>query len=382
MASTHSKHTIIKKSIGIVFLFLLWLPLIQSTLDIPKIRSLQGYFILKKNPKFSIQSWFDGIYQTQKQDFIEENIGYRSFFVKIYNQIDYSLFDVTHANSVIMGKEGYLYELNYIKAHLGRDFIGHDSISKKTDKLKAIVDTLQTMNISLVVMLAPGKGAYYEEYIPDEFDPKVKTTTNYEVYRENMLRKNIPYMDMQAWFLSMKDTSTYPLYPKTGIHWSSYGEILVADSLVKYIENTRKTKLPKLIIDKIETSRTARDRDNDIEKGLNLLFGLKNKTMAYPIFHVSTDSTTTKLKVLAVSDSFYWGIESKGLSNQLYEGSFWYYNEEIYPQSYDSSIRVSDIDAKSEIEKKDVIVLISTDANLYKFAFGFIDQVYELYFGK
>jgi len=104
--------------------------------------------------------------------------------------------------------------------------------------------------------------------------------------------------------------------------------------------------------------------------------------MAYPIFHVSADSITTKVKVLAVSDSFYWGIESKGLSNQLYEGSFWYYYEEIHPQSPDSPHRISEIDVKSEIEKKDVIILLSTDANLYKFAFGFIDQVYELYFGN
>ncbi|MBT5933250.1 MAG: hypothetical protein HOH34_07920 [Flavobacteriales bacterium] len=40
---------------------------------------------------------------------------------------------------------------------------------------------------------------------------------------------------------------------------------------------------------------------------------------------------------------------------------------------------VNDINVLREVEKHNLILLIATDAMLYKFAFGFIDQLYELY---
>jgi hypothetical protein len=69
-----------------------------------------------------------------------------------------------------------------------------------------------------------------------------------------------------------------------------------------------------------------------------------------------------------------------GFSRDLFgDGEFWYYNKQIYPDSYTTPLEVKDIDIRAKAEENDVIILLSTDANLYKFAFGFIDQLYEAY---
>ena len=59
-------------------------------------------------------------------------------------------------------------------------------------------------------------------------------------------------------------------------------------------------------------------------------------------------------------------------------GQFWFYNRKIFEEGK-SPRMVNDINVLREVEKHNLILLIATDATLYKFAFGFIDQLYELY---
>ena len=66
---------------------------------------------------------------------------------------------------VVIGKENYLYEKGYIDAFFGVDFIGHDSIAISAYKLKMIQDTLAKLNKTLLIILAPGKGDFFPEYI-------------------------------------------------------------------------------------------------------------------------------------------------------------------------------------------------------------------------
>ena len=76
-----------------------------------------------------------------------------------------------------------------------------------------------------------------------------------------------------------------------------------------------------------------------------------------------------------VADSFYWGMYNSGFAKKLFgDGEFWYYNKSIYP----GNIPVDSIDLNKKIDEHELIILMSTDANLPKFAYGFIEQTYEL----
>ncbi len=363
---------------------LLFLLMIQQKTKLIDLKPLSGSFETSKNPYFSSHDWFEGKYQTEQQNYLNQSIGFRSFFVRLYNQLHYTLYSQARANGVVIGKDGYLYEENYIKAHLGRDFIGEDKIREKTGKLKRISDTLKGKRIDLIVLLAPGKGSFYPEFIPKNYHLKNRTTTNYEVYKRELSEAGVHLLDFHSWFNKIKSTSPYPLFPKTGIHWSKYGEVLAADSIINYIDSIRKEKyMSQLLISDIETSTTMRDTDDDIEKGMNLLFEIEDLPMGYPHFQIQQNNTSNKVKVLTVADSYYWGMFNWGCSRDAFnEGQFWFYNKQIYPDSYTTPVNVDDINIVEQVEKNDVVILLSTDANLYKFAFGFIDQLYDGYFNS
>ena len=352
--------------------------MIQQNKKFIDLKSLNGSFETAKNPHFSSHDWFEGNYQIQEQDYLNQNIGFRNFFVRLYNQLHYTLYNQARAKEVVIGKDDYLYEEKYNKAYMGRDFIGEDKIREKVKKIKGISDILRRKGIDLIILLAPGKGSFYPEFIPEKYHPKNRTTTNYEVYKRALTEAGIHLLDFHSWFRKMKTNAPYPLFPKTGIHWSKYGEVLAADSLINYINSIQKEKqIPQLLISDIETSSKMRGTDDDIEKGMNLLFEIEDLPMGYPHFQIQVDSNSNQPKVLTVADSYYWGMFNWGLSRDAFnEGQFWFYNKQIYPESFTNPVNVDDINMVEEVEKNDVVILLSTDANLYKFGFGFIDQFY------
>ncbi len=242
--------------------------------------------------------------------------------------------------------------------------------------MKSINDHLEAQGKSLVVMFAPGKGTFFPEYFPDSYISQ-KGRTNYEAYIDAFKKYNLPCMDFNKWFLKMKPTSAHPLYPKGGIHWSKYGEMLALDSMVRYIEHASDRKLPKLVIDGYDVKDENENGDYDIGQGMNLLFRIPTYPMAYPRFHVENPERNTT-RVLFISDSYFWGIYNYGCTINLFgNGQFWFYFNEIYGSDGVVEGLVEERKLLDEIKKFDVVVLISTDANLSSFTSGFIEKYYD-----
>ncbi|MDP4268221.1 MAG: hypothetical protein Q8880_12400, partial [Bacteroidota bacterium] len=246
----------------IIIIIIILLPIFQFYYNPIKVKSLKGAVVLSENVKLSFKGWFSGDYQKKKEKYLNDNFGFRSDFVRINNQIKYSLFRQVNANGLIIGKNNYLYELNYIKAYYGMDFIGKDSIEHQLSKLKFIQDTLKKLNKNFILIFAAGKASFYPEYIPDEYK-KQKSITNYEYMKMMADNKNINIIDFNNYFINNKNKSKYPLYPQYGIHWSNYGMCLVIDSLIKYIENKRGIDIPEFYWNDIEITEKYREPDYD-----------------------------------------------------------------------------------------------------------------------
>ena len=371
-----------KNILFLIIILLLILPFFQEQTSFFKIKALKGSFEKDSLPELNIKDYYSGEFQENFNNYLEENIGFRPFFIRVNNQIDYSTNNKANTNWVVVGKDNYLYEQNYITSYLGRDFLGKDTIDNKIDKIKYLQDTLQKLGTELIVIFAPGKGSFYPEYIPERFNPSNKTITNYEYYKKRSLEENINHIDFNDYFMKMKDTSQYCLFPKTGIHWSLYGTYLAVDSIKKYMEKSAKIKMPEMHLKDIEVSSKFRGTDNDIEESMNLLFKIPNNKMAYPKIDFISNSKTKKPRVIAVGDSYYWNIHGSSYASSLFShATFWYYFKMAHCVDYDKPRKVEELNIKEEIEKQDFIILISTEPLLKRFAYGFIDKAYDIYTG-
>jgi len=178
----------------------------------------------------------------------------------------------------------------------------------------------------------------------------------------------------------MKDTSRYPLYSKTGIHWSLYGVAIAVDSLVKYMEKVAGIDMVDFGWNGVEVSSTPRDTDDDIAEGMNLLFPIKTGKLAYPNLQFNDSPEKVRPKVLVIGDSYYWNIMGSGIGSRLFgDNSFWFYNQEAHNPAWPSPRQVNSLNVLEELDRQDFVILLSTEANLFKFPFGFLDNVTRAY---
>lgn len=365
-----------------IVIAVLILPAIQKETAFVKVRKLDGDFLLAEKPAFSWTGWFEGSYQSACDKYLEDHIGFRDFLVRLTNQLDFDLFRVPHADGIVVGKKDQLFEYDYIRAYTGEDYIGEEMIDLKIRKLKYIQEYLkEKKGIDLVLVFEPGKASFYPECIPDKYLDQVSPKTNFDSFLSKAIEHQVQFIDLRNWFISMKGTKAFPLYPQYGIHWSIYGMNFAADSLLSYIETIRKIDLPEYYIDSLQIEKNARRPDYDIGKTLNLLFRLPEKNkLAYPVYRFDENSEKEKPMVLAVADSYYWNIFNTRIPKYLFQNvAFWYFGKQIYPESYIEPKTLEDINLQEEIEKQEVIFLMVTERFLFKFGWNFIENVYKLY---
>lgn len=355
------------------------LPLFQQLTDVPHKRKLRGYAKIADVPEFSMKDYFEGKFQPQAEKALNDRFGYRRSFVMVNNQVSFSLYKKVFAGGVVIGKENHFYEKNYLKAYNGTDYRGDSLWQEKARKLKVIQDSLASRGTQLLVTLAAGKGSFYPEYFPDSYIME-RGPTNGGRMVDFFKEEGVNHIDFNSWFVEMKDTSRYCLYPRTGIHWSVYGMVLAADSLIKRSEALTGKDLPPFEWENVEVTKKYRSSDRDIEDGLNLIFRVNRDEMAYPKISYP-EGENDSVKAIIISDSFYWGLHNMGISNRAFhEGEFWYYYKRIYANHLSEPIEFEDteVDKLAKFEEADIIILLTTEATHILFPWGFADEAYGL----
>jgi hypothetical protein len=373
---------ILKKAIFLFILILLSFIAVWRQFSAFSAGSLQGVFDRSSRPVFSWVTFMDGNFQDLYSRYQEDLPGLKGSFVRIRNQMDYSLFLIPNATKIIRGKEGYLFGEENILAYLGKNFAGENYLDVKIRELKNLQDELWIKKkILLLVIFTPDKASYFPELIPDRYFKKQHRLNNYLYYSAKCSESGINMIDFNRYFILAKDTSRHPLFAKTGVHWSSYGALLAADSLIHYLSVKLNVKLPQIVIDRIDVRRFPKDEDDDISRTMNLFWKIPHPGLAYPKFHFISDQTTRRPSALFIGDSYYWNWYKQGIIRNIFRNpGFWYYDEEIYPESFFKPKYTWNVNLKNTIEKQDVIILLQTNNwKDYDFGHGFVDRAWPEY---
>lgn len=373
------KNQITKIILFIGFVFVLILPIFQAKVRIFPEEPLHGGVHIASKPEYSGTDLFSGDYQSGIEKYINDNMGFRPFLVRLHNQTQFSLYKQASAKGVVIGKDNYLFEQAYIDAYHGQYFLGRNDLIKKIEALKELQTELENIGKTLVIVLPPGKATYYPEYIPERKRGIASDSTFYKEYSTLLPKYGVNCFDANEWFLQMKDTSQHILYPQYGVHWSEYGAAIAADSLIIQLEGLSGRKLPSMIFSDIRKQNSSQGTDNDIEWGMNLINSLPSQTLSYPTIEWDYAGSDTTTNMLVVGDSFYWNWYYLGLGEKCFnKTSFWYYNNEVYPESKQSSVKVKTIDQRSVIYNSDVVLLIASESNLVNMPWGFVDDAIDI----
>jgi hypothetical protein len=363
-----------------VFTFLLFVPMVQQLFRWIPTHELHGAFTKTEYLPLSLKTWWDGEFQVRADAYAVENFGCRNELIRVNNQVNYSLFHKINAAEVVEGKNGMLYEYKYIEAYTGREKVNEEDLDNRVRKLAALQEHFKREGKLFAPIIYPGKASYYPECLPDS-STIVSARTNYVALVEKLNAAAVNYMDCNAWFKAMKDTTYAPLFTEIGIHWSQYGACLAMDSLVRFAAGAMDTTLNEF---QWETRRpplvdVVFFPDNDMESSLNIYSSLPHAPLAYPVLK-PTSQHAYRPQAAVFTDSFFFNIINLDWKPSIFsELSMYYYNRELYPWPGKKGTMPSQAEKMKALEQCDIILVMATEYNLDEIGWGIIDEAYDYF---
>lgn len=377
------KKLTVKQILFLLVMLLLILPALQRYFIFVAEKPLSGAFVKQEPPNFSditVSSWMDGSFQADFSTRLEPHIGFHNTLLRLFNQLEYSLFREANAEGVIVGKAGELFEDDYIRAFMGEFYVGESVWKDKALKIKAIQDTLEKLGKSFFVILEPGKGSTYPDRFPAKYKASEAGISNYQVFSKQLAYHEVNYLDLSAVFQSWRHSAPYRLFPKAGTHWSYYGAALAADTMLQYLNQLHGGGVPQMKIVTLKEDQPIRHPDDDMWLAMNLLAAAPADNLAYPEIQFESGASE-KPKALFVGDSFYFNWQSDLIMlNSFADVEFWYYNKTVWNRQGVETGSVDDKDLAGSIALSDVIAIMITERFHHNFAWNFDEQLYRHFF--
>lgn len=357
----------------------LFVPMLQFKLEVFETEPLKGDVTIAQKPEFKKDDYWSLNWQENYTKYLNDNFGFRPWFVRLINQIRFSLFNSTRAPGVVIGKNGELFIESYINDYIGRNYIGRNKISENVSKIKLLQDSLHSRGIDLIVVFAPGKASFYPELIPDRYYNKKKDSTNYSVYSKLLLDNRINFIDFNKWFIDSKAKFKHPVYPKYGTHWNHYGMSLALDSLLNYIETKQNITIPDFDYLLVNYNTNLKGNDYDVGILMNLLSPIEKDPNPYPVYKFKNEEGNKKPDVLVIGDSYWWCQVGDDLPIHFFrEDEYWFYNRDQLIRN-EKRKPVKELNLSASVAQRDVIILMATEATFYMFPYGFTDNAFKLY---
>ena len=359
---------------------LLFAPMLQEHLGLFKLNPLAGVVEEKPKPDFTLKNWKNHAIQNYAQDHLKYHAGFREPLTRLYNQY---LWDFYHTSPLfrkgylMLSDDNWLFENGNVEeyyvgnaSHYANDSLSMaQKLSEEAFRLYQIQHILEPYGVHLLVMLEPGKEMICPEHLPKNKTFKgEKKISAYDFYRNRFEQLGVNCFDVGDWFLQIKDTVDYPLYPQTGTHWSNIAAMHVADSLIRYLEQLGQHRIRHFSIGE-KTEKTVIP-DDDLEQLMNMIRPLRKAPNYTAEATLEADSTAYRPKLITIGDSYYWNLLNNIPFHVIFrERPYWYYYSTVHYTGEHHNI--NEVNVLDEVLSSDFVMLAYSTQQLYRMSNGF-----------
>lgn len=352
---------------------------------------LDGYVNAPQKVELNFKTYCDGSYMDYLSKAAKFNGGFREFFIRAYNQMQYTVFGKSTNNNVIKGKEGEYYLKMYVDEVIGetaKEFFGSVDAAKQNavesiEKMKVLIDSLKRNGTKVLFVSAPSKTALYPEFLPDNIIEDTIPFCLQEYYADIYKKEDFEHVDFLAYFKKIKSTEKRRIYTKYGTHWADFVVPFIADSLLQKIEEMTGVDMPDLeITDNGESTKYSKG-DKELESQMNLLFPLSKPSLPKNTFKLADGAQKSHLNLLVIGDSYFNQFINSPFVDCFAHWDFWRYNREIVSSTPGFGGIVGYFQSKYKvISGADIVMFFFTTRSYYTSYYGFYETAMEAFNDK
>ena len=364
---------------------------LQGFTGVVKLKPLSPYTsnIVVEKQDLNFKTYWNGSYQDYLAQYARQKTGFREFFSRCYNQIAYSCFGKIANENVYKGSHHELYLKGALDDITGkllvRDYgtIEHAKADaqKNVEETLTLIDSLRQHGTQFLFVFCPTKTAVYPENMPEAFKDSVSDFSLAEYYIELFKENNIPHIDFYNHFKTIKGSFPYPLYTRTGSHWSEATIPFVADSILRRLEAETGYRLPAIEVIDPNLSRDYSDQDGELETHIDLLLPLCKPKVSRPIFALSDTLGKDRPNLLVVGDGYFTPLQGSCFVNAFNRWDFWLYNQTSISSRPELNWKyLNQLYGTAEtLKEADIVIALYTSNYLLNYMSGFTQSALELY---
>lgn len=304
-----------KKACCILFIVILFLPMIQRLTKFAPGVTLAGVVAGAADPEVSIGDWFNGKYQRAQEDYFNERFGFRPYLVKTYNQINFNVFrriPGRRGTQIVIGRDNWLYELEYIQRYVRPGRAEEDQLEELVQAVRKLQDALLERGAAFVLVISPSKVEIYPERVPEEHFAGLeedRRVTDYSKLVPLLDKHGVRYVDSHRLFLELKKDAPYPLFAVGGTHWNHYSIFFVLEKILDLVSPLPSgLELPVPVLESV-VLRPPKGADRDLADLMNLWYSAEIEVPTpYAVTTAPYRPYEERPDVLIIGDSFTFTI--------------------------------------------------------------------------
>lgn len=162
----------------------------------------------------------------------EDHFAFRNEWVTGYALLMGKVFGVSSQESVIVGKNGWLYYKDSLNDFQGAQPMTSRQLFDAAHALAMVQRYAAQKGIQSVFTIAPNKNSLYAEHMPYYYQSFRSGESNLARFKEYLAAEQVNYVDLYGLLSGRNEV----LYHAADSHWNNQGAAIAADALLSYLE--------------------------------------------------------------------------------------------------------------------------------------------------
>ncbi|MGN0475838.1 MAG: hypothetical protein ACI4HM_00715 [Ruminococcus sp.] len=177
---------------------------------------------------------FNEKYLQQMGDYFSTHYAFRPQIISTDAEIQSNIFGTSNLDSVIVGKNNWLYYSSTLDNYLGRNLMSRRGIFNTKHNLEITQEYLNENNIKFLFTVAPNKNTLYPENMPFYYGKKESTDSNIMNFSSSLKDSKLNYCDLFKTFEGYDEV----LYLQQDSHWNNKGALIAYNKILDSIGKT------------------------------------------------------------------------------------------------------------------------------------------------
>lgn len=169
-------------------------------------------------------------YPAQLGDYFDKHFAFRPEAIMADAVVQSKLFGRSNIDTVVTGKNGWLYYSSTADDFLGRNTLSESEISAVVRNLEIINDYSQSQGARFIFTVPPNKNTLYPDNMPYYYGVKAGDVHNRDLLNSALENSSITYVNLFKLFESQDET----LYFERDSHWNNKGALLAYNEIMEH----------------------------------------------------------------------------------------------------------------------------------------------------